>query len=87
MEFKINPGVSVALGVYDFSNEPVSDGVTDIFRSVIGSFTTRMCKNDFSIVTKYTSVWACNNSRIGGWIFIIFGIEVFLKFVEVSCVD
>jgi hypothetical protein len=87
LEFKINPGVSVALGFYDFSNEPVSDGVTDIFCSVIGSFTTRMCKNDFSIVTKYATVWACNNSRIGEWIFIIFGIEVFLIFVEISGVD
>ena len=30
MEFKIKPGVNVALGFYDFSNEPVSEGVTDI---------------------------------------------------------
>jgi hypothetical protein len=86
LEFKINPGVSVALGFYDFSNEPVS-GVTDLFCSVIGSFTTRMLKNDFSVVTKYASVWACDNSRISERIFIIFDIEVFLICVEVSCVD
>jgi hypothetical protein len=83
LEFKINPGVSVALEFYGFSNEPASEGVTNIFCSVIGSFTTRIYKNNFSFVTKYASVWACNNSRIGERIFIIFGIEVFLIFAEV----
>jgi hypothetical protein len=79
--------VSVALGFYDFSNEPVSEGATDIFCSVIGSFTTRICKNDFSVITKYAFVWPCNNSRIYGEIFFLFGIEVFLIFVAVCCVD
>ena len=87
MEFKINPGVSLALGFYGFSNEPLSEGVADIFCSVTGSFTTSICKNDFSVVTKYASVWASNNSRIGERIFIIFGIKFFLMFVEVCCVD
>jgi len=79
--------VSVALGFYDFSNEPVSKGATDIFFSVIGSFTTRICENYFSLVTKYAFVWACNNSRIDGRIFLLFGFEVFLIFVAVCCVD
>jgi hypothetical protein len=65
LEFKINLGVSVVLGFFDFSNEPLSEGVTDIFCSVTGSFTMSICKNDLSLVTKYASVWACNNSRIG----------------------